>query len=323
MIQAEVSNVKIQEIARLAGVSTATVSRVFSHHPNVRREVSEHVLAVAREHNYHPRLSGKQRNIVLLSPYKQLYPSAEFVDMVSAELFCELAKRRFRIEIIPHDNLERLHEITFSAAIGIGLEPPEKWDRWFGVPLVVVDKIPARKYPGIGFVHSDEAQGMELAIQHLVERGCRKPGALIHGILGSGNVQVRQKALLQSLEKHHCPALPSLVRVCTQDDFFEEMGKLLQQGIDGVFCGGGSNFGGLAAYCLSLYGKKIPEEIRLVSSERHRISRYCIPAQTTITQDYQALAVETISLLEKMLCGGKPTSLETVLPYSLIVRDST
>ena len=39
---------KIQEIARLAGVSTATVSRVFSHHPSIRPEVREHVFAVAR-----------------------------------------------------------------------------------------------------------------------------------------------------------------------------------------------------------------------------------------------------------------------------------
>ena len=47
---------KIQEIARLAGVSTATVSRVFSHHPSIRPEVREHVFAVARQYGYHPRL---------------------------------------------------------------------------------------------------------------------------------------------------------------------------------------------------------------------------------------------------------------------------
>ena len=50
---------KIQEIAALANVSTATVSRVFSHHPNVSREVRERVFAVARNYKYHPRLSGR------------------------------------------------------------------------------------------------------------------------------------------------------------------------------------------------------------------------------------------------------------------------
>ena len=46
---------KLQELADLAGVSPATVSRVFSHHPNVKREVRERVLALARKHRYHPR----------------------------------------------------------------------------------------------------------------------------------------------------------------------------------------------------------------------------------------------------------------------------
>ena len=44
---------KLQELADLAGVSPATVSRVFSHHPNVKREVRERVLALARKHRYH------------------------------------------------------------------------------------------------------------------------------------------------------------------------------------------------------------------------------------------------------------------------------
>ena len=39
----------ISEIAKLAGVSTSTVSRVFSHHPNIREDVRNHVFAVARQ----------------------------------------------------------------------------------------------------------------------------------------------------------------------------------------------------------------------------------------------------------------------------------
>ena len=39
---------KLQEIAILAGVSPATVSRVFSHHPNIRSEVRDHVFAIAK-----------------------------------------------------------------------------------------------------------------------------------------------------------------------------------------------------------------------------------------------------------------------------------
>ena len=121
---------KIQEVAKLAGVSASTVSRVFSHHPNIRPEVREQVLNAARRYGYRPRLSAKQKNIVILTPYKQIYPAMEFVEMMTSELSRELALNHFRIELLPHDDLERLGEISFCGAIGIGIDPPTEWNDW-------------------------------------------------------------------------------------------------------------------------------------------------------------------------------------------------
>lgn len=313
---------KIQEIAALAGVSTATVSRVFSHHPNIRKEVREHVLNVARQYSYRPRSSGKQKNIVIIVPYRQIYPASEFVDMVTSELIRELAQAGYRIELLPLDNLERLEEIAFCGAVGIGIDVPEKWDERFALPLVIIDKIPSKKIPGITFIHSDEKQGMNIAIAHLAERGCRKAGAVIHGISGCGNVDIRKKYVLEALKRHGFPAEEHLVKISLAENFLEEMGKLLQHNIDGVFCGGGGNFGGIAAYALSLFGKKIPQDIRLVSSERQRISRYCIPPQTTISPNYGELASAVVQQLDNMI-SGREFQQEVILPYSLIVRDSS
>lgn len=313
---------KIQEIAALANVSTATVSRVFSHHPNVSREVRERVFAVARKYKYHPRLSGKQKNIVIIYPYRQLYPAAEFVEMVSSELIRELSDSGFRIEIIPHDNIDRLNGISFCGAIGIGIDPHPLWDEWHNVPLVVIDKVPSQRYPGVSFVHSDEPQGMEMAVKHLFECGCRKVGALLHGTAGVGNVNIRRDGFLAALKKYGFPTAATLVRACTTENFFEEMGKLLQNKVDGIFCGGGANFGGLAAYSLALYGRKIPNDVRLVSSERHRISRYCVPAQTTISPDYRELARQTVEHIRSVI-SGESSEKEITLPYSLIIREST
>ena len=52
----------IRKIAELAGVSPATVSRVFGRNPGVSREISQKVLKIAAENNYHPRISEKQKN---------------------------------------------------------------------------------------------------------------------------------------------------------------------------------------------------------------------------------------------------------------------
>ena len=84
---------KLQELADLAGVSPATVSRVFSHHPNVKREVRERVLALARKHRYHPRLPAKQRNVVLILPRSEIYPIRNCLEMVMMALTAVLPGR--------------------------------------------------------------------------------------------------------------------------------------------------------------------------------------------------------------------------------------
>ena len=109
---------KIQEIAKLAGVSTATVSRVFSHHPSIRPEVREHVFAVARQYGYHPRLSTRQRNVVILTPYHSVYPVQSCVDMILMALTQELPRRNFRLEILPVNNRERLDSIRDRRGTG-------------------------------------------------------------------------------------------------------------------------------------------------------------------------------------------------------------
>ncbi|NLE41159.1 MAG: LacI family transcriptional regulator, partial [Lentisphaerae bacterium] len=59
---------------------------------------------------------------------------------------------------------------------------------------------------------------------------------------------------------------------------------MLKLGIDGLFCPGGSA-GIIATYALSLFNKRVPDEVSLVASENKLYSRYATPPQTTITQD--------------------------------------
>jgi LacI family transcriptional regulator len=313
---------KLQDIAKLAGVSSATVSRVFSHHPNIRSEVREHVFAIAKKHGYHPRLSTKQRNVVIILPGDQIYPIRNCLEMVMMALTFVLPKRGFRIEILPQDNIERLDSIQFCGAVAIGAEPDDfkKWPKRFSAPLVLVDRDTPANCPNIYSVRSDEAQGMELAIGHLHERGCKKIGCIIHGAPGQGNADVRRKAVLEALESRGLPATENLIYLCEDDNYVEITGKLLKLGIDALFCPGG-NAGIVAAYALSLFNKKIPEDISLIASENKLYSRYATPPQTTITQDHIALAEITVDIVESFLEKPQAPS-HPVLSYKLISRDS-
>ena len=114
------------------------------------------------------------------------------------------------------------------------------------------------------FVRSDEAQGMELAIDHLYRNGCRKIGCIIHGKPGTGNADLRAEAIRKYMKKKN---LPEMIHFGDDQEYLEIIGKLLRRKIDALFCPGGSG-GILAAYALSLFGKQIPEDVALIASEQ-------------------------------------------------------
>jgi LacI family transcriptional regulator len=184
---------KLQDIARLAKVSPATVSRVFSHHPNIRPEIRQRVLLLAKEHGYFPRLSTKQKNVVIILPDEEIYPIRNCLEMVMMALTRELPRRDFRIEVLTQSNMDRLDSIQFCGAVAIGAEPDDfkHWDRLYSPPLVLVDRDVPVGAANVYSVRSDETQGMALAVEHFHERGCRKIGAIIHGLAGTGNADQR------------------------------------------------------------------------------------------------------------------------------------
>lgn len=87
-----------------------------------------------------------------------------------------------------------------------------------------------------------------------------------------------------------------------------------------MFCPGG-NAGIVTAYSLSLFNKRVPEDISLIASEHKLFSRYATPPQTTITQDHIGLADIVADIIETFP-EKRPPTLGAALPYSLIVRDS-
>jgi LacI family transcriptional regulator len=242
--------------------------------------------------------------------------------MVMMSLTLVLPKRGFRIEILPQDNIERLDSIQFCGAVAIGAEPEDfsKWSDRFSAPLILVDRNVPSHSQNIYSVRSDEVQGMDLAVAHLYECGCRKIGCIIHGTSGTGNVDTRHAAISQALKSRGLSAAPGFIHLCRDDNYVEIIGRLLKQGIDGLFCPGG-NAGIVAAYALSLFNQRVPDDISLIASEHKLFSCYATPPQTTITQDHISLAEITADIIDSHL-GQTRLPQCSILPYRLISRDS-
>lgn len=313
---------KIQKIAELAGVSPSTVSRVFSHNPNISEATRQKVFAVAKEYMYHPRQGNKQRNVVIITPFAAENPVQCCVEMLLLALTRVLPQRGFRLEILPHDNLERLESIQFCAAAAIGAEPAEfrDWAQKFTAPLVIVDRKAEFRSEEVYVVRSDEEQGMRLALAELKAGHCRRIGCIVHGPTHTGNADLRMAAIRKVLKELALPVAPGLLHCARDEEYLELIGKMLQNGIDGLFCPGGAG-GILCSYALSLFGKKIPQDVSLITSEQVFFSRYGIPPQTTISPDYQAMAESVAELIEARL-AGEPCPREVIHSYLLLRRDS-
>ncbi|MBC2595867.1 LacI family DNA-binding transcriptional regulator [Ruficoccus amylovorans] len=314
---------KLQDIAKLADVSAATVSRVFNHHPNISLEVRKRVFAVAREHGYRPRLSLKQKNVVVITPYDPVYPVHSCVEMIMMALVQEMSHRGFRLEILPENNRDRLDGIQFCAAVAIGAESSlfHDWSERYAIPLVIMDR-DGDTSSEVFYVRSDETQGMRLAIEHLHEHGCRKVGSIVHGSPGTGNTDLRHDGVKKALAACGLPADETLTTFSGPgtDKYVELIGKLLKQNIDALFCPGG-NAGVVSFYAFSLYNRQVPADISLIASEQTLFSQYAVPPLTTITPDYQAMAAATADVIEARI-ESREMPAKTVLPYSLLARES-
>lgn len=315
---------KLHDIAKLAKVSSATVSRVFNHHPSISMEVRKRVFAIAREHSYRPRPSLKQKNIVVITPYDPVYPVHSCVEMILMALIQEMSHRGYRLEILPDNNRDRLDGIQFCAAIAIGAEPSTfaNWSDRYAMPLVIMDRDGDDFGPEVFYVRTDEEQGMRLAIDHLHKRGCRKVGSIVHGDPGTGNADLRYAGVIKALNACGFPTDQTLTCFSGPgtDKYVELIGKLLKQDVDALFCPGG-NAGVVSLYAFSLYNRQVPDEISLIASEQMKYSQYSVPPLTTITPDYEGMATATANVIEARIQNQEPPS-AIVIPYALLSRES-
>lgn len=121
----------ITDVAKLAGVSPKTVSRVLNKEPHVTPEVRDRVTAAARELNYHPNILAqglvKRRSYLLGLVYEN--PSPSYVVELQMGVLERLKRERYRLIVIPvrsvKENADEVVGLLRSAALGgVVLGPP-------------------------------------------------------------------------------------------------------------------------------------------------------------------------------------------------------
>ena len=204
------SRVTIREIADLAGVSIATVSRVVNGHSDVSEETRELVSTVVREHGYSTNRSARGLSAgrtglvgVLVPLVYPVYFSAILSGAAEA-----LYEQELRLVLSPthheHDRevslLDRLmHGLTDGALIVLPEESSEELTRLLdeGYRFVVVDPLRPldERIPSVSAAH---AAGADQAMQHLLGLGHRRIAA-ITGPRGWVATEDRRRGYLAAL----------------------------------------------------------------------------------------------------------------------------
>lgn len=335
-------NITIYDIAREAGVSPATVSRVLTGNATVRPETKKKIIKVIDKYNFRP--SSLARSLL----YKQTQMIGFVLPDINHPFFSTLvltsethALRRGYTSFLCNsmndtqmesEYLQNLLDKQVDGIIFLGgrinaLEPSEKI---INEMQEVVNRVPTvfinGEMPGVDahIVHTDEKQGIHDLVQHLVEQGHTKIG-LIGGYPGISSTELKREAFTKALEEF---SLDVKEEWMIQGGFSIESGEEnvedlfeLDQKPTALICINDFVAVGVVKQ-LNKKGFKVPEDFSVVGFDDIYLAQHFPPGITTISQNYDALGEKAIDVLVNLI-DGKKTARETVIPTELVVRNST
>ena len=172
----------IKDIARLAGVSTATVSRVINQNGRFSKETEARVRRIIRENEYVPNMSAKGLRTSRTCVVGIIVPditNPHFASLV-LKLEINLFQRGYSCLICntnESEKLERKHIQSLSAqnvSAIVLISGTRNYSELDTLPVIYVDR-PSRSQKNSGvIIESDNEQGGYLATKELLDAGCRR-----------------------------------------------------------------------------------------------------------------------------------------------------
>jgi len=327
----------IRDIASLAGVSIATVSRVLNQRPDVSPETREAVLQVVREYGFSMNRGaralsmGRTGLIGMTVPFLH-EPYFAFILSGVAEALYE---QDMRVVVCPtahqHDRevtlLDRLMHGTTDAAIL--LLPEESNDELqalhdSGYSFVVVDPRETL-HDGLPCVSAAHSTGAQEAVQHLISLGHRRIGAVTGRRAWVASVE-RLNGYYAALGQAGLTPDPALV---VEADWQVTAGRpaagTLLDGPDpptAIFAFN-DNIAVGVLQAAAERGLRVPEDLSVIGFDDSEQAAIVTPALTTVRQPLAEMGRMTVSLLLRLLDHQPIEALRIEVGTKLIVRAST
>jgi LacI family transcriptional regulator len=329
----------IKEIAKLAGVSRSTVSRVLNNDPNVNERTRQKVQAIIDETEYQPNpvarslIGGRSRVIGLVIPmaFSSLYTDPFFSLLAQGiSSTCTANNYTLMLWLVEPDYEKRANNNIlnnrlidgFIVASNVIDDPLIEGLIKRKSPLVQIGR---NNYPGVSSVDADNVHGSVTAVQHLVNNG-RKQLATVTGHMDRFSGRDRLSGFKRGLQENNLPILEERI---AYGDFTEKGGylqtKLLlsRTQFDGFFVASDlMSFGAIQA--ISEAGLRVPEDISVVSFDDIPAASRHNPPLTTVRQPiHQMGAIAAQTLIDQLESGDTHSPRRIILPTELVIRGST
>lgn len=329
--------VTVKDIAELAGVSVATVSRVINQNGRYSAETERRVRQVIEEYDYQPNQLAKglrQRKTDAIGITVPNISNEFFASMVLAiqgRLFEEgrsltiyntnssLDMERQCHALLAAQNVSGIISVNSREDVRAALKRP--------IPTVYIDRFIEDKDLGskVVSISSDNVCGGRLAAEELLRAGCRKLVA-ITASADSPVTEMRTRGFVEYAVSCGVELSDERIVLSRETSYAqgrEAMAGILGSGIefDGVFC----QTDWLAMGALEVlreHGVRVPEDVCVVGYDDILISHFGRPPLTTVRQDSTRIGERAAEMIIQMTQGNTPSEQRIVLPVELVRRES-
>lgn len=322
-------NPSMHDVAKEAGVSHQTVSRVLNGFPSIRPETRQRVLDAIEKLGYRRNLAarslatGRSQAIGVLAPDSSNYgPTQTLYAVVQA-----IQAAGYNPLVTTTDESPEMVELALEFLIGRSVEALVVMAPVAPV-LEVVDAthldVPTaylltgdERAPWSAAV--DQAGGVRQAMEHLLALGHRHIQHL-RGPEDSTEGRMRVEAFEAFVAAKRLPKHPMLMGDWTADRGYSAHAELDPE-VTAVFCGNDQMAIGLI-HAVVDSGGTVPEALSIVGFDDIPVAKHSIPPLTTVGQDFHEVGVRAVEKLLVALDGGRPET-EPPIPARFEVRSST
>jgi len=333
-------SVTLDEVARVAGVSRATVSRVVNGSPKVGPEIKRQVDRAIDRLGYVPNQAARSLvtrrsdsiGVVIPEPPGMLFGDPFFPRLLRG-VSSELSARNLQLVLLmPQSSLEESRAQRYltaghvDGALLVSLHGNDRLPDALaarGVPVVVGGRPPSGA--AVSYVDVDNVGGARAAVAHLIAGG-RRSIATIAGppdmAVGTDRLEGYRQALAAA-GRDRDPSL-EVAADFTQQGGADAMSRILdgRPDVDGVFVASDLMAAG-AIQVLRAAGRRVPDDVAVVGFDDSSIAAASEPPLTSVRQPIEEMGREMVRLLLEQASRPGSVPRKVILATELIERASS